>query len=95
MERSMNATPDTPDTKPNRRERRAAAASGINIFDGYITRDELAQMLGRDVRTIERWEQERRGPPRTKVGNLIRYRLQAVREWLAANEAKQVRAGGR
>jgi hypothetical protein len=54
--------PDTP-IQPVRRERRAAAASGINIFDGHITRDELAQMLGRDVRTIERWEQERRGPP--------------------------------
>jgi hypothetical protein len=84
-------TPDTPDIKLSRRERRSAAALGVNILEGYITREELAEMLGRDVRTIERWEHERLGPPRTKVGSLIRYRVEAVRQWLTENEKKQVR----
>jgi predicted DNA-binding transcriptional regulator AlpA len=49
----------------------------------YLTKDQLAQQLGRSTRTIDRWHTQRIGPRRTKVGNkLVLYRKSAVSEWL-------------
>ncbi|AWJ94825.1 DNA-binding protein (plasmid) [Azospirillum baldaniorum] len=59
-------------------------------FPEYLTPDALAAMLGISERTLQRWHAARRGPARCKVGKLIRYRIEAVRDWLAANEERPV-----
>lgn len=54
------------------------------ILDGYLTRPELARQIGRTVRTLERWEASRTGPPITRIGKTPFYNFDAARDWLAA-----------
>ena len=62
--------------------------SDDDILHGYVTREQLASQLKRSLRTIDRMHAARKGPPRTKIGTLIVYRIQAVREWLSKHESK-------
>jgi hypothetical protein len=56
------------------------------VLEGFYRREELAQQLGVSIRTIDRWEALRIGPPRVCVGKTILYSLRSVREWLVAQE---------
>ena len=58
----------------------------LNFTSEYLDRPTLASALNVNVRTLDRWHVERRGPARTVVGRRILYRTAAVREWLQANE---------
>ncbi len=62
------------------------------LLDGYISREQLAKELGKALRTIDRWETRRIGPPRVVIGRMILYRKETVREWLLSRE--QQRNGG-
>ncbi|MBF0169409.1 MAG: helix-turn-helix domain-containing protein [Alphaproteobacteria bacterium] len=55
---------------------------------GFLTPKQLAAELGISLRTLARWHARRIGPARCVIGKLIRYRLDAVKEWLAANETE-------
>jgi hypothetical protein len=59
--------------------------------DGFLTPARLARLLGVSVRTLQRWDATRIGPPRCKVGNLILYAAASVRGWLDAAERSPVR----
>jgi len=69
----------------------------MSVLEGYVTKSELAQQLRKSTRTLDRLERQRVGPPRTKIGRSILYRLDSVREWLEAQEQRRTltRAGGR
>lgn len=56
------------------------------LLDDYLPKDDAARELGVDVRTLNRWWNERRGPPRTKIGARVYYRRDSMREWMAAQE---------
>ena len=62
------------------------------LLADYLTPDELAQELGKSVRTIARWDSLRTGPPKTVIGKKAYYRREAVRQWLLRQEQKQARA---
>lgn len=62
---------------------------------GYMTRDELGAYLGKEPRTLERWDRLRSGPPVTYVGQRPLYRREAVETWLREQERPQVRASKR
>lgn len=64
-----------------------------NPFEGTWTEEQLAEAAGVSARTIKRWRDQRKGPPFIRVGRGIRYRRDAVAEWLLANEQVQPRAG--
>jgi len=49
--------------------------SSENLLEGYVSRAELAQQLGRNERTLIRWEEERTGPPVTRIGRKVLYRM--------------------
>lgn len=53
---------------------------------GLLSEDELAAMLGVEIKTIRNWRTERSGPPPIKAGSIL-YRRRAVRQWLQAREA--------
>jgi len=53
---------------------------------GLISEPAIAAMLGRDVRTLQRWQAERSGPPFILVGSERRYHPDHVRGWLMAKE---------
>ena len=57
-----------------------------SVLSGYITEADLARQLNRSVRTLQRLAAHRTGPPRIKIGRLIYYRVDSVREWLAQLE---------
>jgi DNA-binding transcriptional MerR regulator len=52
----------------------------------YIQRAALAEQLGLHERTLYRWEELRGGPPTTRIGGGVYYRLAAVRRWLQSRE---------
>ena len=55
-------------------------------LEGYLRPPQLAERLGVSLRTLSRWHAERTGPPRITKGRLALYRLEALHQWLEANE---------
>ena len=51
-------------------------------LEDYITRQELARLLDKSVRTLDRWHLRRIGPPRTLCGSSIFYSKKLVSAWL-------------
>jgi len=61
--------------------------SGLEpILSEFLTKEELAAELRRNVRTLDRWDVLGIGPPRTRVGRQVLYRRASVERWLAAQE---------
>ncbi len=58
----------------------------MSLLDDYLPRRELAAQLGVSARTLSRYESAPDGLPSTTIGGAKFYRLEAVREWLAARE---------
>jgi phage terminase Nu1 subunit (DNA packaging protein) len=56
------------------------------ILSDFLTKQELAAELGREMRTLDRWDALGIGPPRTRVGRKVLYRRASVQKWLAAQE---------
>ena len=57
-----------------------------SVLDGYISEAELARQLNRSVRTLQRLAARRLAPPSTKIGRLIFYNLEHVRDWISQPE---------
>ena len=69
-------------------EQRVGVAMSISepVLSGFLTKEELADELGRNMRTLDRWEVLGIGPPRTLVGRQILYRRSSLLKWLASRE---------
>jgi hypothetical protein len=65
-----------------------AMSNSKPILSYFFTKEELAAELGRNMRTLDRWEALGIGPPRTLVGRKILYRRISVQRWLAAQESR-------
>jgi hypothetical protein len=59
-----------------------------NLF-GLLTPEQLARQLNVKVRTLQQWHLERTGPPPTKVGRQVFYRVASVEKWLASRERRR------
>ena len=55
-----------------------------STFERLLKDREVAAMVGVSVATVRRWRLLRRGPQYLKIGVLIRYRQESVRQWLDA-----------
>ena len=62
------------------------------ITENYFRKAELAEILDVSIRTLDRWEAQRIGPPRFKMGNVLLYPKAAIMKWLEENtrEPKRV-----
>ena len=58
----------------------------VAILENYVSRREFAKQLGKDERTVIRWEIQRRSPKRTKIGRSVYYSKRAIEIWLAERE---------
>ncbi len=56
------------------------------ILSEFLTKDELAEQLQRNPRTLDRWAVLGIGPPRTQVGRTVLYRRASVQKWLFSRE---------
>jgi hypothetical protein len=69
-----------------------AEAGVIIIADRrYLTPEALARVLGVSTRTLLRWDMQRTGPPRIKIGNQPLYDETKLPDWLASHETRPVR----
>ncbi len=66
--------------------------NGSSLLEDYLTPDQLAEELGKSVRTIARWDGLRIGPPKTLIGKKPYYRRESVRQWMLRQEQAQARA---
>jgi excisionase family DNA binding protein len=62
------------------------------LFEGYLTKEQLAAQLGRSPRTIDRWALSGQAPAPTRIGRTVLFRRDAVLEWLRGQESAPVRA---
>ena len=58
----------------------------VPILAEFMTVEELAAELGRNKRTLDRWDALGIGPPRTRMGRTVLYRRSSVQKWLVAQE---------
>ena len=58
----------------------------VSILSEFMTIEQLAAELGRNKRTLDRWDTLGTGPPRTRVGRTVLYRRSSVQRWLVAQE---------
>jgi hypothetical protein len=54
----------------------------VPILAEFMTTGELAAALGRNKRTLDRWDALGIGPPRTRVGRTVLYRRSRSRNGL-------------
>ena len=58
----------------------------LAILDNYVSRKEFARQVGKDERTVIRWELQRLAPTRTKIGRSVYYSRAAIERWLKQKE---------
>ena len=70
---------------------------GVIIIAGrrYLTPERLAQILRKSTRTLARWNEQRIGPPKIKIGKQPLYDEEKLPGWLAEYESKPVGQGRR
>jgi len=56
-------------------------------LDAFVTRDELAEMFGVSVATVQHW----RGIPRVQIGRKVFYRRADVADWLDQKIGRYIR----
>ena len=56
-----------------------------DLEEGWADRARAAEMLGKTVRTVLRWHNQGKGPPRRRNANGIRYRISEIEDWLGRN----------
>jgi predicted DNA-binding transcriptional regulator AlpA len=56
------------------------------ILKDYISRDQLAEKIGKSVKTLVRWENDGKGPPVTRMGRDVLYSIPSFERWLKAQE---------
>jgi phage terminase Nu1 subunit (DNA packaging protein) len=56
------------------------------LLSEFLTKEQLAAELRRNVRTLDRWETLGIGPPRTHIGRTVLYQRASVVKWLADQE---------
>jgi hypothetical protein len=56
------------------------------ILKDYISRDQLAEKIGKSVKTLVRWDKDGKGPPVTRMGRDVLYSIPSFERWLRAQE---------
>ncbi len=60
--------------------------TATGVFEGFITEAEYARQRGVSLRTCQRDRALRKAPPHVVIGRTVYYRVDSIRQWLAAKE---------
>jgi DNA-binding transcriptional MerR regulator len=63
----------------------------LDLLDGVLPEQTVADKINKSVRTLQRWEKEQTGPPVTRIGRGRFYNVESFRAWLTAQERKPPR----
>lgn len=69
-----------------------ATGAPEGLLDDWMSRRELAGIIGVSSDTLKRWETRRIGPPCIRIGRKVLYRRGAVKDWLLEQEARKTGA---
>lgn len=69
-------------THDDRRPRKESTAHQELLDRPLLTTQEVAEVLGVKVGTVENWRYKEEGPAAVKIGRAIRYRGEIVRDWI-------------
>jgi DNA-binding transcriptional regulator YiaG len=58
----------------------------VNAPRDVLSEEECAQLLGVSIRTLRRWANLRKGPPRAVFQRMVIYRRDALLNWIAKLE---------
>ncbi len=67
---TSNATPAPLDPRP--------------LLADYLSRQQLADELRVDLRTLNRWRWQRKGPPATRIAGRVLFKRSDVQAWIEA-----------
>ena len=71
-------------------------ANIIQIPDAdFISEREFASLIGKSLRTVRRWQVERRGPNRTLLGRSVFFSKQAIQDFMQRQEQEAPPSGAR
>jgi hypothetical protein len=56
------------------------------LLADYLSEKRFAREIGHTVRAVRSWRSQRRGPPFTKIGKAVFYKISAVEVWLKTLE---------
>jgi len=70
----------------NKRDSSLPENRTVSDRDELLDRPEAAAFLRVNKRTLDRWELLRKGPPRIRMGGLVRYRKSRILQWLEGQE---------
>lgn len=65
--------------------------AGTPLQGDLVDREQAARLLGVSARTLDRWHLLREGPPRVRIGRLVRYRISSIQTWIIKNETTPMR----
>lgn len=63
--------------------------------DQFLSRLDVAALLGLSRRTLERWQKAGSGPLYYKFGNSVRYPWREMQAWVASCQRRRVSGGNR
>jgi helix-turn-helix protein len=68
--------------------------SSQTVYAEYLTPKAASKMTSIPVRSLENWRGRSEGPPFVRIGQLIRYRTDDLRAWMADDHETPLKAHG-
>lgn len=80
LRRASAATPINSQRRSPGRE----PENGNTAMSALLTETEVSHVLRVSLATLRKWRVDKRGPRFIKIGPLVRYQLEDLREWLSS-----------
>ena len=56
------------------------------LTNDYLSKPETAELLGKSIPTLDRWQRLGIGPKRTRIGKTVLYRKDTLDQWLKGQQ---------
>lgn len=66
-----------------------------SVSKGLVNERGAADYLGMNIRTIQSWRQQHKGPRFIRIGTHVRYRIEDLEQFVISNAVEPQRAAGK